>query len=230
MEQRTWLALFGNLMLRHTKHTVWKEGGEVGKEGGDVGKEGGEVGKEGGEVGKEGGEVKKEGGEVWKEGGEVGKVGEVGMHEGGVQEGVQGIRKLREWTIDQGGRGGRKQGKEVGRKGRREGGREGGREEGKEGRREGGSIRRPVIHITAQSLSFCNEKPHQPFFMYRYTRVAGTAQVSKPIKQSKDNHPPWANAVHLLTDRVLLIFQLLLHTSLYQSTWHTTLTCRGWLS
>ena len=48
--------------------------------------------------------------------------------------------------------------------------------------------------------------------MYRYTHVAGTAQVSKPIKQSKDNHPPWANAVHLLTDRVLLIFQLLLHT------------------
>ena len=48
--------------------------------------------------------------------------------------------------------------------------------------------------------------------MYRYTHVAGTAQVSKPIKQSKDNHPPWANAVHLLTDRVLLIFQLLLST------------------
>ena len=54
------------------------------------------------------------------------------MHEG-VQEGVQGIRKLREWTIDQGGReGGRKQGKEVGRKGRREGGRKGRREGGRE--------------------------------------------------------------------------------------------------
>ena len=46
------------------------------------------------------------------------------MHEG-VQERVQGIRKWREWTSDQGGREG---GRKRGRKGRREEEKEGGRE------------------------------------------------------------------------------------------------------
>ena len=74
-------------------------------------------------------------------------------------------RPRREGGREGWGEGGRKQGREGGRKQGREGGREEAREGGREGGSKGGSTRRPLIHITARSVSFRNENPQQPFSM-----------------------------------------------------------------